>query len=174
MARDQAMGRIGLVWRRMKFFHADVMLLAVDCFRRNRPNDVEVTLLGAGAAFESKWIRLADLKGNLFSYPETDEQYPTLWSQQRAVLLQLMAQSRSADSVRAGAPGKYGADQAHDRPGGICDPRRRIAHQAVSRNRAAGSRIAGRGPLRRRCRRGTACCARRKILAKCRQSTGIA
>ncbi|MGA8767274.1 MAG: hypothetical protein WB559_09660 [Candidatus Acidiferrales bacterium] len=90
MARDQAMGRIGLVWRRMKFFHADIMLLAVDCFRRNRPNDVEVTLLGAGSAFESKWIRLADLKGNLFSYPETDEQYPTLWSQQRAVLLQLM------------------------------------------------------------------------------------
>ena len=91
MARDQAMGRIGLVWRRMKFFHADAMLLAVDCFRRNRPNDVEVTLLGAGAAFESKWIRLADLKGNLFSYPETDEQYPTLWSQQRAVLMQLIA-----------------------------------------------------------------------------------
>jgi hypothetical protein len=90
MARDQAMGRIGLVWRRMKFFHADVMLLAVDCFRRNRPADVEVTLLGAGAAFESKWIRLADLKGNLFSYPETEEQYPTLWAQQRAVLLQLM------------------------------------------------------------------------------------
>jgi hypothetical protein len=90
MARDQAMGRIGLVWRRMKFFHADVMLLAVDCFRKNRPNDVEVTLLGAGAAFESKWIRLADLKGNLFSYPETDEQYPTLWAQQRAVMLQLM------------------------------------------------------------------------------------
>src|ERR1700722_11195448 len=91
MARDQAMGRIGLVWRRMKFFHADVMLLAVDCFRRNRPNDVEVTLLGAGAAFESKWIRRADLKGNLFSYPETDEQYPTLWAQQRAVMLQLLS-----------------------------------------------------------------------------------
>ncbi|MGH7839197.1 MAG: hypothetical protein ACREQC_15400, partial [Candidatus Binataceae bacterium] len=91
MARDQAMGRIGLVWRQMKFFHADLMLLAVDVFRRNRPNDVEVTLLGAGAAFESKWIRLADLKGNLFSYPETDEQYPTLWAQQRGVLLQLLA-----------------------------------------------------------------------------------
>ena len=91
MARDQAMGRIGLVWRRMKFFHADVMSLAVDCFRMNRPMDVEVTLLGAGSAFESKWIRLADLKGSLFSHPETDEQYPTLWAQQRAVLLQLMS-----------------------------------------------------------------------------------
>jgi hypothetical protein len=89
MARDQAMGRIGLVWWRMNFFHADIMLLEVDCFRRNRPNDVEVTLLGAGAEFESKRIRSADLKGNLFSYPDTDEQYPTLWSQQRAVLLQL-------------------------------------------------------------------------------------
>jgi hypothetical protein len=90
MARDQAMGRIGLVWRAMKFFHADVMLLAVDCFRKNRPGDVEMTLLGAGSAFESKWIRIADLKGNLFSYPETDEQYPTMWSQQRAVLMQLI------------------------------------------------------------------------------------
>ncbi|MGH9776565.1 MAG: hypothetical protein ACRD50_16660 [Candidatus Acidiferrales bacterium] len=93
MARDQAMGRIGLVWRRMKFFHADVMALAVDCFRRNRANDVEVTLLGAGSAFESKWIRLADLKGNLFAYPETDEQFPTLWAQQRGVLMQLMSSS---------------------------------------------------------------------------------
>ena len=91
MARDQAMGRIGLVWRRMKFFHADLMLAAVDCFRKNRPGDVEITLLGPGAAFESQWIRMADLKGNLFSYPETDEQYPTQWSDQRAVLLQLMA-----------------------------------------------------------------------------------
>ncbi|HEV2617587.1 MAG TPA: hypothetical protein VGU63_13360, partial [Candidatus Acidoferrales bacterium] len=87
MARDQAMGRIGLVWRRMKFFHADLMLAAVDCFRKNRPGDVEVTLLGAGAAFESKWIRLVDLKGELFSYPETDEQYPTQWADQRAVLM---------------------------------------------------------------------------------------
>ena len=91
MARDQAMGRIGLVWRRMKFFHADLMLAAVDCFRKNRPGDVEVTLLGPGAAFESKWIRLVDLKGELFSYPETDEQYPTQWADQRTVLMQLMA-----------------------------------------------------------------------------------
>jgi hypothetical protein len=47
--------------------------------------------LGAGAAFESKWIRLVDLKGELFSYPETDEQYPTQWADQRTVLMQLMA-----------------------------------------------------------------------------------
>ncbi len=108
MARDQAMGRIGLVWRQMKFFHADVMLLAVDCFRRNRPQDVEVTLLGAGAAFESKWIRLADLKGNLFAYPETDEQYPTMWSQQRSVLMQLLGSSDPQMQAVLGNPENMG------------------------------------------------------------------
>ncbi len=108
MARDQAMGRIGLVWRRMKFFHADMMLAAVDCFRKNRPGDVEVTLLGPGAAFESKWIRLADLKGNLFSYPETEEQYPTLWSEQRGVLMQLMTNPDPRIQAVLGDPSNLG------------------------------------------------------------------
>ena len=163
MARDQAMGRIGLVWRRMKFFHADVMLLAVDCFRRNRPNDVEVTLLGAGAAFESRWIRLADLKGNLFSYPETDEQYPTLWSQQRGVLAAAPRQPRSGNASSPLASGKSSVSKAPDRPRGVSNPRRRIPHQAISRNRAAGRRIAGDEDQRRVTNvdsRGTACRAR--------------
>ncbi|HLW83380.1 MAG TPA: hypothetical protein VKS20_15180 [Candidatus Acidoferrales bacterium] len=108
MARDQAMGRIGLVWRRMKFFHADLMLAAVDCFRQNRPSDVEITLLGASAAFESQWIRLADLKGNLFSYPETEEQYPTLWSEQRGVLMQLMANPDPRLQAVLGDPANLG------------------------------------------------------------------
>lgn len=108
MARDQAMGRIGLVWRRMKFFHADVMLAAVDCFRKNRSSDVEVTLLGTGAAFESQWIRLADLKGSLFSYPETEEQYPTMWSEQRAVLMQLMANPDPRLQAVLGDPSNLG------------------------------------------------------------------
>lgn len=108
MARDQAMGRIGLVWRRMKFFHADLMLAAVDCFRQNRPSDVEITLLAASAAFESQWIRLADLKGDLFSYPETEEQYPTLWSEQRGVLMQLMANPDPGLQAVLGDPANLG------------------------------------------------------------------
>ena len=108
MARDQAMGRIGLVWRRMKFFHADLMLAAVECFRKNRPGDVEVTLLGPGAAFESKWIRLVDLKGELFSYPETDEQYPTQWADQRTVLMQLMANPDPRLQAVLGDPSNLG------------------------------------------------------------------
>jgi len=93
MARDQALGRLGLVWRRLKQFYADVMLLSVDCFRKNRPEDAEIPILGPGGEFESRWIRLADLKGNIKAYPESDETFPRLKSQQRAVVQQLMASS---------------------------------------------------------------------------------
>jgi hypothetical protein len=93
MARDQALGRLGLVWRRLKTFYSDVMLLSVDCFRKNRPEDAEIPILGPGGEFESRWIRLADLKGNIQAYPESDETFPRLKSQQRAVVQQLMASS---------------------------------------------------------------------------------
>jgi hypothetical protein len=93
MARDQALGRLGLVWRRLKTFYADVMLLSVDCFRQNRPEDAEIPILGPGGEFESRWIRLADLKGNIQAHPESDETFPRMKSQQRAVVQQLMASS---------------------------------------------------------------------------------
>ncbi len=93
MARDQALGRLGLVWRRLKTFYSDVMLLSVDCFRKNRPEDAELPILGPGGEFESRWIRLADLKGNIQAHPESDETFPRLKSQQRAVVQQLMASS---------------------------------------------------------------------------------
>ncbi len=93
MARDQALGRLGIVWRRLKQFYADIMLLSVDTFRKNRAGDVEIPLLGAAGEFESKWIRLADLKGNIQAHPEADESFPRQASQQRAVLQQLMSSS---------------------------------------------------------------------------------
>ncbi len=89
MARDQAMGRLGMVWRRTKQFYADVMLLAVDCFRQNRPEDAEIPLLGPDGVFDSRAIRLVDLKGNISVHPEADETFPRLKSQQRGVLQQL-------------------------------------------------------------------------------------
>ncbi len=104
MARDQALGRLGLVWRRLKQFYADMMLLGVDTFRKNRPDDVEIPLLGASGEFESKWIRLADLKGNIQAHPEADETFPRQKSQQRAVLQQLMASSDPMIAEALGDP----------------------------------------------------------------------
>jgi hypothetical protein len=89
MARDQAMGRLGLVWRRTKQFYADVLLLAVDSFRKNRPEDAEIPLLGPDGVLDARTIRTVDLKGNIAVHPEADETFPRLKSQQRGVLQQL-------------------------------------------------------------------------------------
>ncbi len=89
MARDQAMGRLGLVWRRLKQFYSEVMLLGVDCFRKNRPEDVDVPLLGPDGTLDARMIRVGDLKGNICVHPEADETFPRLKSQQRGVLQQL-------------------------------------------------------------------------------------
>jgi len=89
LARDQAMGRLGLVWRRTKQFYADVLLLAVDCFCKNRPEDVELPLLGPDGVLDARTIRTVDLKGNIAVHPEADETFPRLKSQQRGVLQQL-------------------------------------------------------------------------------------
>src|ERR1700682_988075 len=89
LARDQALGRLGLVWRRMKQFYADVLLLSVDVFRKNRPEDAEIPLLGPDGVFDSHVIRIADLKGNICVHPEADETFPRLKSQQRGVLQQM-------------------------------------------------------------------------------------
>jgi hypothetical protein len=91
LARDQALGRLGLVWRRMKQFYADVLLLSVDVFRKNRPNDAEIPLLGPDGIFDSHVIRIADLKGNISVHPEADETFPRLKSQQRGVLQQMFS-----------------------------------------------------------------------------------
>ena len=89
MARDQAMGRLGLVWRRLKQFYGEIMLLGVDCFRKNRPEDVDVPLLGPDGALDARMIRVGELKGNICVHAETDETFPRLKSQQRGVLQQL-------------------------------------------------------------------------------------
>src|SRR5271166_2139376 len=89
LARDQALGRLGLVWRRLKQFYGDVMLLGVESFRKNRPEDVDVPLLGPDGMVDGRMIRVADLKGNICVHPEADETFPRLKSQQRGVLQQL-------------------------------------------------------------------------------------
>ena len=89
LARDQAMGRLGLVWRRLKTFYGEVMLLGVESFRKNRPEEVDVPLLGPDGMLDARAIRVADLKGNICVHPETDETFPRLKSQQRGVLQQL-------------------------------------------------------------------------------------
>ena len=88
-ARDQAMGRLGLIRGAIVDLYCDTQMVAVECFRENRPQDVEIPFAGETGDEKPKWIRLGDLQGNIMVEAEPDEGMPRLRSQQRAVLEQL-------------------------------------------------------------------------------------
>lgn len=90
MSRDQALGRQGIFWRTIKMFWDQCMVKGVMVYRNNRDEDLEIPLGMIGEAFDSKMIRLDELKGNVVVFSETDEQFPELWSQQRRTLLEIM------------------------------------------------------------------------------------
>lgn len=68
--RDQALGRIGLPWRRLKEAMAMTMLQAVQCLALN--HDQPISVIGK----VSVTVEMEDLKGDMFAYPEVDENFP--------------------------------------------------------------------------------------------------
>ncbi len=104
MARDQAMGRIGRVWRRMQEFWAQMDLLAVRCFADNRNKDVEKAVFGQGQDWESEWIRIDEMKGSLVAYPEVDAQYPVLQAQVSALISRLMGTDPTYQALVQASP----------------------------------------------------------------------
>lgn len=87
--RNQALGRIGRAWRRLQIFFANTDAKAVRCFAKNRTEDVELPQSNPAGDYDSDFIRLDDMKGNITAYPEVDAQYPTLQSDIRALITNL-------------------------------------------------------------------------------------
>ena len=90
MARDQALGRTGIMYRGIKSFWGQLMLKGINVARTHRFEDIENSILGAGGQWMGSFIQLADLQGNVQVYEDTSEQFPKLWTQQRAIMLQLL------------------------------------------------------------------------------------
>lgn len=88
--RDQALGRVGRVWRKLQQFWAEVDMLAVRCFAKNRSEDVDYAVLGPGNEFKNETIALDEIQGNLVAFPEVDQQYPVLQGQIRGLILNLL------------------------------------------------------------------------------------
>lgn len=103
-ARDQALGRLGMIWRTVKEFYCATMENAVDCFRESRPDDVEIPLLGAGGQFEAQWIRQADLRGKIHAKDEVSETFPRLMSQKKSTIMQLLQEKGDLTAEIAGIP----------------------------------------------------------------------
>ena len=98
-AREQAMGRLAVIWRSMKEAHARMALLAVRHFIANRKGDVAFAER-TPAGFRNKTIKYDDLQGQIIAYPESDEAYPVSASDKREQLNQLL---QTGNPVLAGA-----------------------------------------------------------------------
>lgn len=90
MQMDQALGRCGISYVRLKQFHADIQTLACKDFCRNVQGKTSMSKLGRGGDFENEAVDTAALQGNARAYPEGDENFPELWNQQRAVMMDIL------------------------------------------------------------------------------------
>ena len=90
MQRDQAMGRMGIFYVNLKQAHADIMTLACRDFEAHAEGEVKIPVFGASGDFESETVDVSALEGDAEAYPEGDENFPELWNQQRATMMQVM------------------------------------------------------------------------------------
>lgn len=89
MQRDQAMGRMGIFYVNLKQAHADIMTLACRDLESHLEGTLKMATLGASGDFESESVDVTALQGEAEAYPEGDENFPELWNQQRATMMQI-------------------------------------------------------------------------------------
>ena len=96
MQMDQALGRCGISYVRLKQFHADMQTLACKDFCSHASGKVSMSVVSKSGDFESESVDVSALKGNAQSYPEGDENFPEMWNQQRAIFMQIMDSAQGA------------------------------------------------------------------------------
>ncbi|MGH9487060.1 MAG: hypothetical protein ACRD04_05655 [Terriglobales bacterium] len=101
---EQAMGRLQLVWKQMREAEAHEMTIAVECFKRNRSDDVEMVVEGDSKAYRSEYIRLGELRGNVVVRPTADEDFPATFGQIRQSIEQILASKDPELQSIIGAP----------------------------------------------------------------------
>jgi len=100
MQRDQAMGRMGVFYVPIKQFHADLMTLSCRAFEAHTDGTVKIPVLGPSGDFESESVDVTALEGEAEAYPEGDENFPELWNQQRATMMQVMDSAFGAELIK--------------------------------------------------------------------------
>ena len=75
IARDQALGRLGLPWRNIKETTAVVTRQTVQMLANNREGVIKLGGDDKGV------VNVMDLKGNYLCFPDTDENIPETWTQ---------------------------------------------------------------------------------------------
>jgi hypothetical protein len=89
MQKEQAMGRMGLVYRAMKRWWAGIMGQAVKCAALLKA-DMSMSIPDNAGNVETTTVRIEELQGNVHWYPESDEGIPTTWSEKKATYMGLL------------------------------------------------------------------------------------
>jgi hypothetical protein len=89
MQHDQAMGRMGVFYVPLKQLHADITTLACRDYEKHCSGKVNIPVLGDSGDFENESVDVDALEGDAGAYPEGDENFPELWNQQRAIVMQI-------------------------------------------------------------------------------------
>lgn len=81
--RDQALGRVGLPWRRIKEAIANVKLQAVKLLAKNYEGAIALT------GSEAVTVEMSSLTGSIRAFPETDENFPVSYTQKQNQIAKL-------------------------------------------------------------------------------------
>jgi hypothetical protein len=85
--RDQALGRVGLPWRRIKEAIANVKLQAVKLLAKNYEGAIALT------GSEAVTVEMSSLTGSIRAFPETDENFPVSPTQKQNQIAKLFEES---------------------------------------------------------------------------------
>lgn len=77
IARDQALGRLGLPWRNIKEATAQIARQVVQMLAEHSEGTIKL------GGVENESVNVADLKGNILCFPTTDENIPESYTEQR-------------------------------------------------------------------------------------------
>lgn len=89
-AKDQAMGRLTLVWKQMRQAEANEMTKAIACYKRNRTDDEELVVEGKSGQYRSQFIRLNEIQGNVIATPTADEDFPQTFAEIQGSIQQVL------------------------------------------------------------------------------------
>lgn len=96
-----AMGRMGLPYRVMKQFYAQMMEQAIRCASRNRKEDARMGIPDEHGEIQTVSVRIEDLQGQIRCFPDLDESYPESWMSKRGTYMSLMQEGNADPTMHA-------------------------------------------------------------------------
>lgn len=91
IAQNAALGRMSIYKGSLNGLYADTLINAIECFKENRTEDVQIAVEGGDGELDAAIIHLDQLKGHLYARTDANDAYPVSLAQQQAQLSQLQA-----------------------------------------------------------------------------------